>query len=150
MFDYDPDDEQKKLVRLLKVLIFFLIFFCFTVSDLNYLFRAESTDTAVIDVSEGRSADTVTIEFTYQDPDGTPRRARDSVGVSLTGEIGQTIPIEFFPGDEDSAEYARPRYWSLVILLAGLAVVGVMLWPVFREARDTAHGVRPGRGRRRR
>lgn len=50
MHDYDIDEESEKLKRLLKAGVFFLVFFCFTVSDMNYLFRAETSEAQVQNV----------------------------------------------------------------------------------------------------
>lgn len=89
------------------------------------------------------------IDFSYIDVDGTPRHAMDRVSSDLDIASGDTIQIQFFPDDKDSAELARSRYLALIILLIGLAILSYYVWPVIREARDYANGARPKRNRRR-
>ncbi|MBC8289234.1 MAG: hypothetical protein H8E37_02855 [Planctomycetes bacterium] len=148
MFDYDQDEENRKLKRLAKTVVFFLVVSIFTLRDLNYYFLGESAEATVTNVRESSGGEKLTIEFEYIEEDGNRMLGRDEVHFSMVEGFEETVPVEYFSGDEKSAEIARPRYRSLLLLLLGFAVLGYSLWPIFKDAREYAKGTRPRRNRR--
>ena len=148
MFDSDQDDELRKMKRLAKTVIFFLVVSSFTLRDLNYYFRGESAEATVTNIRETSGSEKITIDFEYIEENGNRMLGRDEVHFSKLEGFEETIPVEYFPGDEKSAEIARPRCYSLLFLLVGFAVLGWSLWPVFKDAREYAKGTPPRRHRR--
>jgi hypothetical protein len=137
----DADSELVKAKWLLVALVAFAVSGCYSLSELNYLVRGETTDaqiTEVLDTTRGRrsGAPVRLVKYTYKEPDGTLRRQDDVMPPDwLPPGGGSTVPVRYVPGSEYSGQIVgSASRWPLLLFGVCCAAALILVWSVARQA----------------
>jgi hypothetical protein len=128
---------------------------CFVVYDeVVYLVRgrvATANVTSAYEVTTRRfgvvTGKSLTVEYTFTEPDGTPRSGSDTVSASWVLPETGGIPVRYTPGAEGRSRLAGHFYWAgVVFFFVALLVMGVFGYRLWREAKEAYEPKKPKRG----
>ena len=153
----DADAELRKFKWLMLAAVLFCVSGCYSLAELNYLVRGETTEgriTEVLDTTRGRRRTPVRlVKFAYAEADGT-RRSQDEVfAPDWRPPSDGALPVRYVPGSEYSGEIVgTARRWPLYVFGGSLALIAYFLWRLSKEANGPVRrrpiggrSVRPGR-----
>jgi len=133
----------------------FLISGCFALDEARYLVWGKIAEGRVRDKPQAVSIDErygnrtyLGVNYTFRDEVAGPRSERDLVPPAMQVSEGQTVPIQYIPGEEKSSRVAGNRSMGYVYTFLGcIAVMAIFIYMLAREANEP---VRSKNGSRRR
>jgi hypothetical protein len=148
----DADSEVRRAGWLLLSFVALLASCCISFHELTYFVRGRQANGTVT-----KSYETVlrgrygfergrvrTVEYTFNEPDGTRRSGSDSV--PLDWPVTTTMAIQYMPGADGQSRLAGHANAGGVALFVGMCcLVAFFLYRLFREASEAT---RPARARR--
>lgn len=140
----DEDEDVVAFKQFVRSGLLFMFAIWLGWTDVRFQIWGETAEATVLRVRETRERNHV--EFQYREPDGTPVVTQESISVDESVSAGQSIIVDFIPGDPSTAVLGHRGHWFGLLLCAFcFFVAGVQLYPLWREARDAANGVRRSR-----
>jgi hypothetical protein len=149
----DADKELGRAKWLLISAVLFLVscFLCY--SEIAYLLSGhvtQATVTKAYEVQRGRFglSTRLTVEYTFTEPDGTPRTDSDTVGTDWELPSTGTIAVQYTPGVDGRSRLSGHVNWvGIAIFVVSVGVLGFFGYRLWREAYDATRPTKPGRKR---
>jgi len=150
------DEEVGRAKWLLISGAMFLVscFICY--AELRYLIsgrEVQATVTKVTEVTQRRKyglgeSKHLSIEYSFQEPNGTLRKGEDSVGLDSPLALGPTVPVQYTPGADGRSRLVGHVNWvGIAVFVVSISVLGVAGWRLWREASHAFPSRRSGRRR---
>jgi hypothetical protein len=152
----DMDEEVGRAKWLLLSGVMFLVscFICY--AELRYLIsgrEVQATVTKVTEVTQRRryglgESKHLSIEYAFQEPNGTMRKGEDSVGLDSPLARGPTVPVQYTPGGDGRSRLVGHVHWvGIAVFVISVSILGVAGWRLWREASQPFPSRRSGRRR---
>jgi len=145
----DMDNEIARAKRLLKWLFvcgaIFLMSCCVCYGEIVYLFSGRKIEATVTNVYEtvkrGRfgqsTGTTVTVEYSFTQPDGLQRTGSDTVDPNWQFPETGTVLVQYTSGEEGRSRLAGKVNWlGISLFTASVVALGVFVFRIWREARE--------------
>lgn len=129
----DQDAEMKRLKWVLFTGLVFLVSAYFSWTELKFFMRGKTAEATVTGTSEYRKY--TSVDYRFSDDSGTLRTENDRVPASWpVPEIGTTLKVQYLDAQDSSRVAGHSNMVSVYVFLACCAVLGFLIFRLFREA----------------
>ncbi|QJW94426.1 DUF3592 domain-containing protein [Frigoriglobus tundricola] len=136
----DQETEIARAKWLLMGVLFFLVSGCFSYGEAVYLVSGHEATATVSKTFEspGRRGGTrLSVEYTFSEPNGTPREGTDTVPTAWSVPANGQVPVLYISGTDGSSRLAGNVNWvALGIFAFSLVWIAVFAARLFGATRD--------------
>jgi hypothetical protein len=147
----DPESELARAKWLLVAGAIFLVSGCVSWGELVYLVSGKTAQAEVTNAYETvrrrfgiETSRQLTIDYAFNEPDGTRRIGTDSVSPNWRIPESGYVAVRYTPGADGSSRLAGNVHWFglvfFLISMGAIVIFGIRLW---RQAAEATGGMRP-------
>jgi hypothetical protein len=140
----DIDDETKQFKTILCFGLLFLVSSFFAWKELKYVVWGKVVDADLIST---RQVTTTTrrgeqvwlvVEYSFKESSGAERREKDRVSTDWSLPRGQTVPVQYLAGTDDSRLVGHRNFVAVIIFVVSFAVTAFFVGRLWLEGKRYA------------